>query len=145
MSTYQLLYVSGATRPMLPADIDAILAASRANNARLDVTGLLLYADGTFIQILEGERHVVQSLAQTIRKDQRHRNFMVLAELQAEARAFSDWQMGFKRLDPKLKDDQAVFELSRQALQNRIGDADGGMMLEMVLAFAGRDFLAKAS
>lgn len=139
-----MLYVSGAARPISAGDIDDILAASRRNNAARDITGMLLSGGDAFIQVLEGERGAVGELAARIRRDPRHRNFMVLVEREAETRAFADWQMGFKALDPERAADASVFQMSRLALEKRIGKADGGMTMDLVLAFAGKDFMAKA-
>lgn len=144
MSIYQLLYVSGATRSIDREGILEILSASRRNNAKAGITGMLLYADGAFIQVLEGERSVVRKLIDRIRTDGRHRNFMELAERDAAARAFPDWQMGFKELDPSATPDQGVFRISRDALAGRIDSNADDTMLDLVLAFAGRDFLAEA-
>lgn len=143
MSVYQLLYVSGASGAVTDADIEQILASSRRNNAARGVTGMLLYADGAFIQVLEGEERTVKALAERISQDRRHRNFMVLCEQRAETRAFAQWQMGFKKLDPSRQGDRAVFEATRTALEGRITTADGGIMLETVAAFS-RDFLRAA-
>lgn len=140
MSVFQLLYVSGAARAITDQDIDQILGASRKNNAALGVTGMLLVGNGTFIQVLEGERSTVRALAARIKFDPRHRNFMVLVELDAPKRAFGQWQMGFRKLDPARAQDAGVFEISRKALEARISDEEGGMMLSTITAF-GRDFL----
>lgn len=137
---FQLLYVSGASKPLADTDIDQILATSRKNNRHLDVTGMLLFAEGAFIQILEGEEKTVKALAERISRDPRHRNYMVLYEFEAETRAFADWQMGFRRLDPSRSTDAGVFAATRGALDARIGKDDGGLLFETVLAF-GRDFV----
>jgi hypothetical protein len=144
VSIFQLLYVSGATRPISPSDLDDILASSRRNNETRDVTGVLLYADDTFIQVLEGDRATVGEVARVIRRDPRHRNFMVLVERNAEKRAFSQWQMGFKRLDPSKEQDGSVFKMSRQALHSRMKGDDDGLMLDAIMAFASADFMEKA-
>lgn len=141
MSVHQLLYASGATRPLPPAEIDEILAASRRNNAKVGVTGMLLHADGSFIQILEGERKTVRILADRISADARHRNFMVLYENTADARAFADWQMGFHQLDTSRREDAAIFRSTREAIETRVSGADG-ILRDIVLAF-GRDFIAR--
>ena len=52
--------------------------------------------------------------------------------------------MAFKRLDPSRASDNAVFELSREALAKRMAGDEGGMMLDTILAFAGNDFVQKA-
>lgn len=141
MSLIQLLYVSGATGPVSEAEIDRILATSRRNNAVTGITGLLLVADETFVQVLEGEREAVLRLVETLRRDPRHRNFMVLVETQATQRVFGAWHMGFKRLDAGRAEDQVVFRATAAAIDQRISRADGGLMLHAVLAF-GRDMLA---
>jgi hypothetical protein len=144
-AVFQLLYVSGASRPVTRDDITQILAASRRNNAALDVTGCLLYADQTFIQVLEGEKATVEKLAARIRQDMRHRNFMVLVEQMAPERAFGDWQMGFKELDMTEATDGSVFAMSRSALAERTAGDKSGMMLDLILAFSNQPALAKAS
>ena len=58
----QLLYVSGASIHLGQADIQEILTASRRNNQRVGITGMLLWADGVFIQVLEGEPDTVRTL-----------------------------------------------------------------------------------
>jgi hypothetical protein len=144
MFVYQLLYVSGATRSIDRTAVSEILATSRRNNAAAGITGMLLFGNDTFIQVLEGERAVIRKLVERIRADARHRNFMELAEREAQARAFPDWQMGFKELDPSAPADQDVFRISHDALAGRIDSVADDTMLDLVLAFAGRDFLAEA-
>ena len=136
----ELLYVSGASRPMSDADIDTILETSRQNNQRLGITGMLLWADGVFVQVLEGEASKVKSLAARIARDDRHRNFMVLVEQQSDRRLFSAWSMGFRRLAADRPEDKALFQISRAALSERVGRDDGGLLLDTIAAFS-RDFL----
>lgn len=140
---FQLLYTSGATRNITPDDIASILTVSRRNNAKVGVTGMLLYADGVFIQVLEGARRDVRHLADRISADDRHRNFMVLHENEAESRAFAEWQMGYRDLNAASVEGGSLFRLTRDALEERISSADGGMMLDLVIAFAGPAFMRK--
>lgn len=98
-----------------------------------------------FIQVLEGEERTVKTLGTRIKADPRHRNVTVLFEGKADARAFGDWQMGFKRLDPDRPEDQSVFRFTRSALERRVSTNDGRLMLETALVFAGADFLAETA
>lgn len=141
MAVFQLLYASGATRPLGVTDIDSILAASRRNNAALGVTGMLLHAEGSFIQVLEGDRRTVRVLADRISTDERHRNFMVLYEGEAESRAFSQWEMGFKTIDRDDRQEYGIFLATSSALENRIDRIGNEIVLDMIKAF-GRDFVA---
>lgn len=92
---FQLVYVSAARELFSPADLAALLAKARANNSRLGVTGMLVYHDGNFMQVLEGEREVVRSLAARIELDPRHRNFIALRQREVTEREFGEWSMGF--------------------------------------------------
>ena len=99
---FHLVYVSAATHPLDKADLLQMLKEARERNQQLGVTGLLLYKDGDFIQLLEGDKATVKALFQdSIRKDPRHRNIQVLIEDEAPKRLFADWSMGFRNLaDP---------------------------------------------
>ena len=90
-----LVYISTATAP-LDAALHGILTRARENNARLDVTGMLLYREGQFVQILEGASGAVHDLADEIRADPRHTDMSVILDEPIEAREFSDWSMGFQ-------------------------------------------------
>ncbi|MBK7998996.1 MAG: BLUF domain-containing protein [Verrucomicrobia bacterium] len=105
MKTFQLLYGSTATAPFGKPELLELLNKSRANNERVNVTGLLLFKDGQFMQVLEGEEPVVTSLYQRISQDPRHTGSMVFLQRAIEQRDFPDWSMAFKDLrDPELLD-----------------------------------------
>ncbi|MCD0460189.1 BLUF domain-containing protein [Roseiconus lacunae] len=94
---YQLVYVSSANVPFSDKDLDALLHRARSSNHALDVSGILLFADQTFFQVLEGERATVQILFERIEHDPRHSDATIIAERPIEHRSFADWSMGFVR------------------------------------------------
>ena len=94
-----LLYVSSATQLFSEEDIKALLQKSRDNNARLGLTGLLLYKDGNFMQVLEGPDDVVTRLYAKIHTDPRHHGILQLVRQQVQRREFPSWSMGFKNLN----------------------------------------------
>jgi len=96
---FRMVYVSTATGPMDGPALEALLRVARANNARLGVTGVMLYHDGSFLQILEGPRAAVQALYARIAGDQRHGGVIQLLATPITERAFPDWQMGLVPLD----------------------------------------------
>ena len=69
---WQLIYTSHATDAFSETELGAILAASHANNPPQGLTGILLYSDGRFIQVLEGARDAVEALYERIKADPRH-------------------------------------------------------------------------
>lgn len=99
MSLIHLIYVSSATHNFSQTELLALLDVSRRNNAPADITGLLLYRDGNFMQVLEGEESVVTDTHARISKDQRHNGLITLLKQPISQRGFGEWSMGFRNLD----------------------------------------------
>ena len=101
-----LLYVSISVNLLSDEELLNILKISRENNTSLDVTGLLLYKGGNFMQVLEGPDEVVNSLYEKIKIDTRHKDVTVLSKEQIPARQFPGWEMAFQNLDnPAIKNE----------------------------------------
>ena len=83
------------SEPEVAAEIQQILAASRRNNARVDVTGALMFNRGCFAQILEGPRAALEETFERIQRDRRHAAVVVLEYAPVETRAFPSWSMAF--------------------------------------------------
>ena len=96
---YRLVYYSRnhvADDPAtFAAEIDDILAKSRANNVRDGITGALLFNTGCFGQVLEGPLDTVEAAFERIQQDERHGDVSLLALEQVAARSFPEWAMGF--------------------------------------------------
>ncbi|MDZ4767721.1 MAG: BLUF domain-containing protein [Chloroflexota bacterium] len=99
MGLIALVYTSVITQVMLDKELENILAVSRRNNLHRNVTGMLLYKDGHFIQALEGEEAIVMALYNIIAVDPRHQNVFKMFTRRVNERSFGEWQMGFNRLD----------------------------------------------
>jgi Sensors of blue-light using FAD len=95
---FALVYVSTATIRWSDTDLDQLLQQSRRDNLIADITGLLLFKDGNFMQILEGPKDAVTTLLAKIRRDTRHECLMVIFEEETSHREFKDWSMGFKKV-----------------------------------------------
>lgn len=98
----QLIYSSVASEKMPKSKLYKILMVARSRNESLDVTGLLMFINGVFLQILEGERDVVCALMKKISSDPRHSNVKVLREADIEQRTFSSWRMAY--VTPSVKE-----------------------------------------
>ena len=94
-----LIYVSAASSTMTPADLEDILRASRRNNEANGLTGLLLFKDGRFIQLLEGDETDVDATFARVKEDPRHRSVEVIRHEYVMSRSFADWSMGFGNID----------------------------------------------
>ena len=92
----RLIYVSRvaqATLPDLAAVLEQVLRVSRANNARVGVTGMLLTHAGFFLQALEGSDLAVRHTLERVSRDPRHSALQVLGTDFCTSRAFGRWAM----------------------------------------------------
>jgi hypothetical protein len=89
------VYVSFLVEGWDESQLEKILSVARRKNPSLNITGCLVYRNGVFIQLLEGEKSAVDSLVAVIRKDGRHDNFTILFNGPTEARMYADWSMAY--------------------------------------------------
>jgi hypothetical protein len=94
----QLCYASVAVAPFEAPALQAMLKKARANNTRDGITGLLLYGNGHFVQLLEGDEGPVDALYARIVKDPRHRQVFLLYRDPVTERDFAKWEMAFEHL-----------------------------------------------
>lgn len=94
-----LIYVSTSVKLLGEPELMDILRVSRENNQSKDVTGLLLYKGGNFMQVLEGPDDKVEDLFNYIKGDSRHKDVTVISREQISARQFPAWEMAFQNLD----------------------------------------------
>ncbi len=83
------------------AAVAGVLAVSKRNNARVGVTGALLFNSGSFAQVLEGSRAAVETTFERIQRDPRHSDVAVLQCEAVDHRAFPNWSMGFIGNSPR--------------------------------------------
>jgi hypothetical protein len=95
MPLQQLIYSSAAVKALNELELSRILLGARIRNAALGVTGMLLYHEGAFLQVLEGEERSVETLFKRIGGDPRHSRVLVLLQRKIDARQFPEWSMGF--------------------------------------------------
>jgi Sensors of blue-light using FAD len=92
---YQVIYSSESAMPMQMDDLEDILESARECNADAGITGALVYVDGFFLQILEGDGPAVRALMGRIAQDVRHETVTVLKEGEIPAAIFSEWKMAY--------------------------------------------------
>lgn len=131
-----LVYVSSATQQFSAEDLRALLGTCRKNNAELRVTGMLLYKDGNFMQVLEGDEGAVRGLYERIAADPRHGGEITLQQGFAEDRQFPDWSMGFRDLDaPEARADPAYNEFLNAPLTGQEFSGEPSRAQKLLLTF----------
>lgn len=89
----RILYFSTARPSVSYADVEEIVAKSKAANEARGITGALAFNGRNFCQVLEGEKAEVNALLETIQNDERHGGFKVIDEKEITQRHFPDWSM----------------------------------------------------
>jgi hypothetical protein len=118
----QILYCSLMDEHMTESEIEP-LAYTAANLNRMDhITGMLMYADGVFVQLIEGPRQAVNELWARLLRDKRHRGIVQLYyRREVEHRACEGWGMRY---------------VQRQDLQALIHDAQAEVVAGRKSAWA---------
>lgn len=110
MPLTQLVYFSEATHLFNTVELNALQAECRQTNEEREVTGILLYNGGYFMQVLEGELATLTELYASIYKDKRHRNVSLIFHEQVDRRYFGHWRMGMLNLERNLEFDRSWFD-----------------------------------
>ncbi|SEO04592.1 Sensors of blue-light using FAD [Mucilaginibacter gossypiicola] len=90
-----LVFISTAKKLMSDDELLDLLQSARLKNTENNITGMLLYGEGTFMQVLEGEKEDLQRVYNYIQADKRHRNIIVMLTGMLNERIFSKWSMSF--------------------------------------------------
>ena len=113
---FQLIYTCAFTTVMSPSDLETIAKEARTRNLEREITGILLCKDGSALQVLEGQKSAVLALYETIAKDSRVSNIIVMIKREAAEREFPNWSMGFKNAS----ESEAVFELCARSFPDAL-------------------------
>ncbi|MBN2788893.1 MAG: BLUF domain-containing protein [Candidatus Delongbacteria bacterium] len=130
-----LIYASKADNDITENEILEILKFARKNNEEINVTGMLLFDSGSFLQVLEGEEEELNKLFNTISKDKRHMDIVKIVNEAIPERKFKNWSMGYASLSKS--------ELSRIDGMNDffqgsscLTDLDKGRAKKILIAFS---------
>jgi hypothetical protein len=104
-----IVYASSAVRLLNRKELVELLDYSREMNVEKDITGLLLYRGGNFIQVIEGENDAVLQLYKNIKNDPRHKDVTLLSKDPITKRQFPDWRMGFRNIDQMTEEELEGF------------------------------------
>jgi hypothetical protein len=95
MTTLQIIYASAATKAQSGTELKTLLQRARENNAKVGVSGILVYHEGSFLQVLEGPENHVSEIFDKIGRDPRHTQIKLLFRDAVSEGEFRDWSMGF--------------------------------------------------
>ncbi len=132
----RLLYSSNLSKDQDPKVIQDILAKARHFNPINNVTGILLFRNGEFLQLLEGDKFDVYFTYKKIRDDKRHYKLKILHESVIQDRLFSGWSMAYK-------DEKTSIDFMNQEIKSLIDE--NGIKSNLDLSSLLSRFLFKAN
>jgi hypothetical protein len=94
-SILQITYVSKASIEFGTSDLVKLLIDARNFNQSNEITGILIFENNRFLQVIEGMAETIESLYQKIVDDGRHHDVNMIASTQLDARRFPKWTMAF--------------------------------------------------
>ena len=93
---HALVYVSSASHRVTAPEINHLLERARARNVQEQITGVLLYSHGNFMQYLEGPAAGMAKVYEAIKSDKLHHGIIELLREPIVSREFADWSMAFR-------------------------------------------------
>ena len=93
--------------------LQEILRRARSKNEELNITDLLLHAQGHFLQVLEGPEAAVRDLYATIQEDPRHSNIESLLSTSVAERTFPEWKMALDNLAVVAGEERSLYSCKR--------------------------------
>lgn len=144
MTFRQVVYLSSESSNMGDTELHNLRDEALSNNARHGVTGLLLYVNKVFMQIIEGPHAEIGQLFGNIQCDERNQAVVEMFDRSVDDRAFTGWSMGFH--SPPAADEitgKGFHNLRNRKDLSAIESHDPvvySLMQELYIANAGRGF-----
>ncbi|MFL1013035.1 BLUF domain-containing protein [Flavisericum labens] len=112
-----ICYISDSIKHESIDKLKSLYQKASVNNKKQNITGVLIYKNSNFLQVLEGEASSVDQTFNKIQEDKRHRNIFKVISTQIEQRIFEDYNFGFTIVDNKqaLNDLYQYLEWLREA------------------------------
>lgn len=139
----QLAYTSLASKALSKSQLLLLLQQARVFNAEKNITGVLLYKDLSFFQVIEGDDTTILNLMRSISNDKRHFNITTLYTRPIESRNFNLWSMGYINLENSEADlhgfEVPEFEFPLQNLNGNLRElVNIAKAKQLVLQFSSR-------
>ena len=94
----RIVYASAASRAYSAPELERLVAKARESNSQAGITGMLVFHEQSFLQLIEGPGPALNSLFARLRGDPGHREVVLLLRERIAARTFGAWAMGFAQV-----------------------------------------------
>jgi hypothetical protein len=132
----QIAYMSDRNSDCTQTEIKDILSSCKKNNPTLEITGVLLYSDSKFIQMVEGESKTIIGLYDKIKLDSRHHNVRMISYRSIKEKSFPSWHMGARKIVGSLVDFETDISEEEKTVFNNIlngKEENGAKVLDLLI------------
>ncbi|NEU70237.1 BLUF domain-containing protein [Spirosoma agri] len=131
---YCITYFSSAVSSTTEQVVLDIINVSRQKNARLGITGVLLYINGHIVQVLEGQQDLVEEVYKSIQADPRHTDVRTVIRQPISQRLFDRWHMGYEILSTRQYEEvRSLIPIDAQSAA--AGDTEQPVIVRMLKGF----------
>ncbi len=125
-----IVYISNAVKLFEEKHLEELFYEIRQNNFSKDITGILIYKEGTFIEILEGRDQDICKMFKTIQQDKRHNNITTILDRMNGKRLFTKFRTGLSSLN-----NSRQLDILESHLRNRIDSSHSHKILAVLGPF----------
>jgi hypothetical protein len=90
-----ICYISSSNVNESINNIKNIYKKAKENNLKNNISGILIFHKGNFLQVLEGKTENVNTTFNKIKNDTRHNNIIKVININIDERIFEDYNFGF--------------------------------------------------
>lgn len=138
-----IAYISLAEAGLTMDEVADIAARSVRDNRRDGITGMMVFHDGQFMQVIEGPEDKVKALMVRIRRDPRHHSLFELFRLPIPAREFPDWSMALCHSTELTVENRAALDRFLRDLRTPVPGLDNAGLGASLLEQFRRDMLER--
>jgi hypothetical protein len=92
-------YRSSINNELSVLQTEALFSASKKNNDRFNIKGLLYKYNGYYFQIIEGETEAINGLIYKLKTDHRHHSLNILADKPISKLTFNSFTTGYNKVE----------------------------------------------
>ncbi|MDO5979851.1 BLUF domain-containing protein [Flavivirga spongiicola] len=105
-----ICYISDSCQEESLDTLKALYSKAKNNNSKYNITGILIYSNSNFLQVLEGDQTSVDATFKRISLDRRHRNIFKVINIDIQQRIFEDYNFGFTIVNNNNKELDSLYE-----------------------------------
>lgn len=90
-------------------EIEKLLEQTQISNLKKNISGILLFSEGNFFQVIEGEEDQIKSLFSAISSDERHHNLIKIFERPIQTDLYDGYECDFVSEETRISENKLEY------------------------------------